>query len=93
MKKLLILFCLFCSLCRAESFTTQKGIVCAEFLEVMIGLKEFNEIIIFKGEPTGPEDTGSFIVLMENKETGTWTILQYSAKVACVLAVGKNEKS
>ena len=35
------------------------------------------------------KSTNSYITILKNKETGTWTIIQYDAVVACVLGAGE----
>ena len=34
------------------------------------------------------ENNSSYVALYKNKDTGTWTLIQYGSKVACVLSSG-----
>jgi hypothetical protein len=92
MKKLFLLLLLSTN-CYAEPFQYDKPTICNDLLSVLNMMSEYKEKIVFTGRPQGPNEGDSFIVLLENLETGTWTLLQHNEKFACIIAVGKNEKS
>lgn len=93
MKKLFLLL-LIVTNCYAEPFAYEKPLICDNTVDIFSMLeKEYNEKIIFSGNPDGATEKGSVIVVTENSQTGTWTIVQFNSKFACVIAIGKNEKS
>lgn len=49
----------------------------------------------FKEKPlwVGKTSTGTHIVLMVNKETKTWTLIEYDSALACVLGAGETSSS
>ena len=80
------LFGLTTLLVHAQSFQTEKPVVCStlkNIVEVLSG-SEFEE------EPfwSGAGESSSKYILMANPTTGTWTFVQYNDKMACVLGSG-----
>ena len=49
----------------------------------------------FKEKPlwVGKTSAGTHIVLMVNKETKTWTLIEYDSALACVLGAGETSSS
>jgi len=49
----------------------------------------------FKEKPlwVGKTSTGTHIVLMVNKETKTWTLIEYDSRLACVIGAGETSSS
>lgn len=92
MKKILLLT-LFSSTCFAEPFRYDKPLICDEVKAVFSMIEEFREVVTFSGDPEGEDNGGSKIILTQNKDTGTWTIIQSNNKYACVIAVGQNHNS
>lgn len=72
----------------AQVITVEKPVVCSDLKTVIENIsKEYQE------EPTwSGKDSQSRYVLTLNKKTGTWTIVQYNDKLACVLGTGDNGK-
>lgn len=94
MKKIFLTLLLVTNYCYAEPFPYEKPVVCDTAVDIFSMVqKEYNEKITFSGKPEGASEAGSAIVVTENKETGTWSIIQFNSKFACVIAVGKHEKS
>jgi hypothetical protein len=92
MRKLFLLL-LISTNCYAEPFQYDKPTVCDDLGSVLKMMSEYKEKIVFTGIPQGMTEGASSILLLENSNTGTWTILQHNEKFACIIAVGKNEKS
>ena len=70
-----------------EPFVTDKPVLCgtaADVADALAGPK-------YKEEPfwTGTDDTDRYVITF-NKKTKTWTIVQFSKGVACVLGSGEN---
>ena len=71
-----------------EPFTINKQMDCADTTTVL------DVIIKQKGETpmwVGRDEVTRF-VLTEDKKTKEWTMIQYNAKIACVLATGVGAK-
>jgi hypothetical protein len=80
------LFCLTSSIANAQSFQMSKAIVCDKTESIMTALKDnYNEkpVWVASGE-------GTRFSLFTNKETGSWTLLQFTPEYACILGVGKD---
>ena len=72
----------------AQVITVEKPVVCSDLKIVIENIsKEYQEEPIWRGK-----DSLSRYVLTLNKKTGTWTIVQYNDKLACVLGTGDNGK-
>ena len=68
------------------SFWTAKPTMCNTTEKAYNALSEFHESIIFQADNnTSP---GMKIVLTENKETGTWTLMEVSKDFVCILGAG-----
>jgi hypothetical protein len=92
MRKLALafLFCLLSPIANAEKFESRKVIVCDNTESILRQLaQDFEEYPMWTGRE---EVDGTTAVLMVNSKTGSWTIIQYSSKVACVIAVGDSSK-
>lgn len=70
-----------------EPNIVDKKIVCVEIDVLMKELKknEYNEIPFWMGT-----DTESYWTLIANKDTGTWTIIQFNEEVGCMIGAGEN---
>jgi hypothetical protein len=87
MKKLLII-CLLPILSFAEQ-TIDKPVVCdktEKILSTLMGNK-YQETPLWAGI-----DENSKYGLLTNRETGTWTFIQFNKEIACVLGVGESSR-
>ncbi len=76
------------SIANAQAFQATKPIICDETQKVIKSLTEnYKEKPIWLA--TGE---GTKFSLLVNKETGSWTLLQFTAEVACILGVGKDSE-
>jgi hypothetical protein len=92
MKQLLIiLLAVTTATAGAATFELRKRIICDTPKEIFTKLaEEYGERV----EWTGHSDIQSTdVVLTVNPELGTWTIVEYTNEVACVLAVGDKSSS
>ena len=88
MKKLVMafLFCLLGPIANAqEIIDLVKPLKCSNADTVLNYFRDnFQEAPLWVGKTT----TGSFITLLVNKETRSWTLVEYDVKFACVLGAG-----
>jgi hypothetical protein len=82
---------LLATVAQSEPFSSKKNIICDD-ATTLIGeiVKEFGETPVWSGADPGTKTT--YGVLM-NPKNGTWTIIQFDGKVACILGVGNEAKS
>lgn len=90
---LFILMILLSSNVNSASYQKEKPVVCYDLKELVDKLKNgYNEDVVFVStNDLYPNPTK--ISIFENRETGTWTIVEYADNIGCVLGVGKNSKS
>ena len=90
MKKLVMafLFCLSGPIANAqEIIDLVKPLKCSSAESVMNFFSDkFKEVPLWVGKTT----TGTHITLLVNKETKTWTLIEYDVKFACVLGAGES---
>jgi len=68
----------------AQTFKTEKPVVCSDLKTVIEYVSsEYNEIPFWNGT-----DETSKYILMVNNQTRTWTMIQYNDSAACVVGVG-----
>ena len=81
------LFCLLSPIANAqEIIDLQKPLKCSKPEVVMNYFKDnFNEMPLWVGKT----NTGTHVTLLVNKETRTWTLIEYEANLACVLGAGE----
>jgi len=88
MKKVTValLFCLISSIAHAQQIVDmQKQIKCSDAQSVMnYFLINYQETPLWVGKTT----TGTHITLLVNRETRSWTMIEYDAAMACVLGAG-----
>jgi hypothetical protein len=86
------LFCLTSSIANAqEVIELNKPVKCGDAQWVMDHFTgEYGERPVWAGKDG---NSSSYITLLINKETRSWTILQYDSKMACVLGVGQSASS
>ena len=90
MRKLSVAFllCLISFIANAQAVQHSKPIICDEAQKILSALKEnYQEYPIWIGSGEGVRFS-----LFVNAITGSWTLLQFNAEVACVLGVGKDSE-
>jgi hypothetical protein len=89
---LAFLFCLLSCIVNAEQFKfeSKKTLIC-DRTEAIVGAlsKDYGEYPFWTGHDTVDD---SYVVLMLNTQTGTWTMLQYSPKLTCIIGSGDEGK-
>jgi hypothetical protein len=87
MRNLLLTLLLVPTLAWSASFKYDKTIVCGDRQEVIESLvgDVYTESPLWVGNDSMD---GSEYMMLINHHTGTWTILQMNATIACVLGVG-----
>jgi hypothetical protein len=91
MKKLVMafLFCFISSIANAqEIIDLNKAMKCSDPQKVMNYFAD-----IHKETPiwVGKTIYNSYITLLMNKESRSWTLIEYDAKLACVLGAGEEK--
>jgi hypothetical protein len=93
MKKLLAILAIIPLLTSAQSsgpVAIEKTVICDKTQNVL-------DVIIngrYQENPVwGGVDDDSRYGLLVNRETGTWTIIQFNKETACVLGTGKSSRS
>ena len=81
------LFCLLSPIANAqEIIDLQKPLKCSKPEVVMNYFKDnYNEMPLWVGKT----NTGTHVTLLVNKETRTWTLIEYEANIACILGAGE----
>jgi len=73
---------------QSQIFTLTKPMRCAPAQAVFDEFASmFGEIPLWVGKE---ESSSSYITLLTNKDTGSWTMVQYDSTTACILGSGKN---
>ncbi len=82
-----LLFCLTSLIAHAQQIIDmQKPLKCSNAENVMNYFKDnFQETPLWVGKTTA----GTHITLLVNKETRSWTMIEYDAALACVLGAGE----
>jgi len=89
MRTLLISILLLPIFALAEPVTVEKSVTCDKpkaVIETISG-SDINEVPFWVGT-----DDKSKYVLMVNKKTGTWTMVQYNSNIACIIGFGENQQ-
>jgi hypothetical protein len=83
------LFCLTSSIANAqEIIELRKPVQCGDAQWVMNHFtSEYGEKPIWVGKDA---NSNSYVTLLINRETKSWTLLQYDGKLACVLSIGRS---
>ena len=86
------LFCLTSSIANAqEVIELNKPVKCGDAQWVMNHFtSEYSEKPVWVGKDA---NSNSYVTLLVNRETRSWTLLQYDGKMACVLSVGGSATS
>jgi hypothetical protein len=91
MKKFLILAVMLTTLAHAEPRTLNKPVVCESTAKVFrTMLEEFGETPQWRGSTS---QQGTNTVLTVNTKTGSWTLIEYTTVMACVIGIGENSSS
>jgi hypothetical protein len=91
MKKFLILAVMLTTLAHAEPRTLNKPVVCESTEKVFrTMMEEFGETPQWRGATS---EQGTNTVLTVNTKTGSWTLIEYTAVMACVIGVGENSST
>lgn len=82
---LAFLFCLTSSIAYAQTFQSNKPVICDTNTEKIIKslVEIYNEKPIWMGK-----GEGSNVTLFINDKTHTWTMLQYTSEWACIIGAG-----
>lgn len=84
------LFCLTSTLANAQTFQTNKPVICDDSKTIISHLGErYGERLIWLANDT--QDLSKF-GLFVNEKTKTWTLLQFTSEVACIVGLGKDSK-
>ena len=81
-----LLFCLTSLVAYAQEIVDLvKPLKCSDAESVMTFFNiNYQEVPLWVGKTS----TGTHITLLVNKETRSWTMIEYDAKMACVLGAG-----
>lgn len=85
-KKFLVLLALPATIF-AQPFEVNKTVICDKIESVFTVLtgSEFKEKVFWSGKDSNQQTQ---FVLLSNTETGTWTFVQFTNKVACIIGEG-----
>ncbi len=76
------------SIANAQSFQANKPIICDDMQKIIKSLAEN-----YKEKPVWvAAGEGTKFSLFVNKDTGSWTLLQFTTEVACILGVGQDSQ-
>ena len=75
----------------AEAIETKKDVICDNKKELFdwVQTNEYQEKLIWIGDSPLSKTK---LAVISIKDTGTWTIIEFNDKYACVLSVGVNSK-
>jgi hypothetical protein len=80
------LYCLTSSIANAQAFKIEKSVYCDKTERIFSSLKEkYQEEPVWAGDDLGND---SKYALFINTKQGTWTLLQFTPEVSCILGVG-----
>ena len=88
MRKLTVayLFGLTALVANAQTVTVEKPVICSNLKTIIENLsKDYQEEPAWSGK-----DNTSRYIMMSNKKTGTWTIIQFNDRIACILGTGNS---
>lgn len=84
------LLCLTSTVANAQAFQTNKPVICDDSKKIIEALGErWGERLVWLSNDA--QDLSKF-GLFVNQKTNTWTILQFTAEVACIVGVGKDSQ-
>jgi hypothetical protein len=91
MKKLLLLLMFVTPIVFAQQqeiqiFELSRQLKCAKTEDLMNFITQnFGETMAWVGKD---ENNSSFLAIFSNKDTGTWSLIQYDSKIGCYLGSG-----
>jgi hypothetical protein len=72
----------------AQVVQVEKPVVCSNLKTIVETIsQDYQEQPTWRGN-----DASSKYIMFANSKTGTWTLIQYSDKAACVIGSGENGK-
>jgi hypothetical protein len=84
------LFCLTSSIAYAQAFESSKPVLCDNVQSIIRGLTEnYNEKPVWTAR--NPVDDTRYALFVNAKE-GSWTLLQMTTEIACIIGVGQESK-
>lgn len=84
------LFCLTSSIAYAQAFESSKPVLCDNVQSIIRGLTEnYNEKPVWTAR--NPVDDTRY-ALFVNAKDGSWTLLQMTTEIACIIGVGQESK-
>lgn len=87
---LAFLLCLVGSIANAQAFQSRKPVVCDDVKKIIESLNQnFEEKPVWMAKDQSDDTRYSLFV---NQKTGSWTLLQFTSTVACILGVGEDSK-
>ena len=87
---LAFLFCLTSSIAYAQAFESSKPVLCDNVQSIIRGLTEnYNEKPVWTAR--NPVDDTRYALFVNAKE-GSWTLLQMTTEIACIIGVGQESK-
>lgn len=92
MNKFIVAFllCLTSTVANAQAFQTNKPVLCDDSKKIIEALVEkYGEKLIWMANDM--QDKSKF-GLFVNEKTNTWTMLQFTSEVACIVGLGENSK-
>jgi hypothetical protein len=70
----------------AQVIQVEKPVVCSNLKTIVETIsQDFQEQPAWRGN-----DSNSKYIMFANDKTGSWTLIQYSDKIACVIGSGEN---
>ena len=87
MKKLLLLLMFATSAFAQEgTFIINRTMKCGDAARLMNDMfEQYGEKLIWSAKS---EQNETYFGILKNKETGTWTLIQYDSKIGCVVGSG-----
>lgn len=84
------LFCLTSTLANAQPFSLNNSVFCDESKKVIDALSEKwgEKIVWVADDAVGATKFGLFV----NQKTKTWTMLQFTQDIACVMGLGEKSQ-
>ncbi len=87
---LAFLLCLTGPIANAQAFQSQKPVICDDIKKIIGSLNQnFKEKPVWVAKDENDETRYSLFV---NQKTGSWTLIQFTSTVACILGVGEDSK-
>lgn len=87
MKKLLLLLIFVTPVfAQQDTFMVNRSMKCGNAEKLMVDMQEqYGEKLVWSAKS---EQNESYFGILKNKETGTWTLIQFDSKIGCVVGSG-----